>query len=609
MIRYAERGSRGGRNGLSAGAFFVLALLLAALVAFARQWAAPEVIGMSALVLLMVTGTLDFDEAMLGFSHPALITVVAMFVLGSSLVKTGVADRIGSVMGRLAGTTEIGLIVVMMLTVSLMSSFMNNIAATVILLPVAHRLARSAGIASTRVLIPLSFGSLLGGTLTLVGTTPNLIASGVLQEAGFPGFRMFDYLPTGAAILGIGIVFMVLIGRHLLPRRDNDGDLLDKYRLREYLTEVTVRPDSWLIGKSLAEADLSRQIGVRVLGVVRGGHIRLQPPPAYVLAAGDVLLVEASVDDMMVVRQKTGVDIHPEAKLGREDLVSEHVQLIEAVVSPESALRGRTPEEVAFRHRYGLTILALKRHGETASTRLHRTRLRLGDVLLLQGAKERFDALRAQVSPDLMLLDPLPYESPRTNKTWPALGIMAATIGVAAFDLLPVAAVATIGALLMILTGSIRIEEVYEAIEWKVVFLIASLLPLGLAMEKTGLTVQIARWLAVSVGRFGPLPSLAAVFVLTTMLAQVLSNSATTLLLAPLALTMAAGLDAKPQPFVLAVAIGASTAFLTPIGHQANALVYSAGDYKFTDFTRVGLPLVLCIFILVLWIVPKVWPF
>lgn len=594
---------------MTVGAWVVLALLLGAFIAFARQWAAPELIGMTTLTLLIVTGTLELEEALLGFSHPALVTVVAMFVLGSGLVKTGVADQIGALMGRVVGRSEAGLIIVIMLTVGVMSSFMNNIAATVILLPVANELARAAGIAPTRVLIPLSFGSLLGGTLTLVGTTPNLIVSGVLQESGFGGLRMFDFLPTGAAILLIGIVFMVVIGRHLLPRRDNEGDLLDKYRLREYLTEVTLLPESRLVGKSLAEADLSRQIGVRVLGVARDSHVRLSPPPSHKLAAGDVLLVEASVDDMMGVRQKAGIDIHPEVKLGQEDLQSEKVELIEAVVSPQSRLRGRTPEEVAFRHRYGLTILAHKRHGDTVSTRLHHTRLHLGDVLLLQGSKERFDALRAEADPDLMLLDPLPYTNPRKNKALLSLAIMAATIGFAAVDVLPTAAIATIGALLMVMTGAIRIDEVYDAIEWKVVFLIGSLLPLGLAMEQTGLTAHIADLLAGSVGRFGPLPSLAALFLLTTVLAQVLSNSATTLLIAPLAVTMAASLGASPHPFVIAVAIGASTAFLTPIGHQANALVYSAGDYKFTDFTRVGLPLVACIFALVMWLVPKVWPF
>lgn len=591
------------------GAWFMLALLAGALLAFARQWAAPEVVGMGVLSMLVVTGILDIEEAMLGFGHPALVTVVAMFVLGGSLVKTGVADRIGALMGRAVGSSETGVILVLMLTVGIMSSFMNNIAATVILLPVAHSLARDRGIAATRVLIPLSFGSLLGGTLTLVGTTPNLIVSGILQEAGLPGLRMFDFLPTGAAVLGVGIAFMVLAGRHLLPRRQSHDDLVDKYRLQEYLTEVTVRPDSTLVGSSLAKANLSRELGLRVLGVSRQGRVRLAPPPSYTLAAGDVLLVEASVDDMMAVRQKAGVDIHPEVKLGREDLESNEVQLIEAIVAPQSRLRGRTPEEADFRHRYGLTILAMKRHGETATTRLHRARLRLGDVLLLQGPTERFDSLRKEVNPDLMLLDPLPYAARRTSKALPALVIMAGTIAFAALDVLPTAAVATIGALLTVVVGALHTEEVYRTIEWRVVFLIGSLLPLGLAMEKTGLTGQLAMGLAATVGRLGPLPAMAAVFLLTSLLAQVLSNSATTLLVAPLAVTFATGLGVSPHPFVIAVAIGASTAFLTPIGHQANALVYSAGDYEFGDFAKIGAPLLACIFVIVLWLVPKVWPF
>lgn len=587
--------------------WLVLGLLFLALIAFARQWVDPELVSLSILGLLLLTGLVDSEQAVAGFGHPAVVTVVSMFVLGTGLIKTGVAHTLGQAMSRLAGRTETGLIIVTMVTVGLMSAFMNNIAACAILLPVVMNMAREAQVAPTRLLIPLSFGSLLGGLTTLIGTPPNMIVSTALPQHGFEAFRMFDFLPTGLAVLAIGVAFMVLVGRHLLPKREPEEDLFEKYRVREYLTEITILPDSDLVNVPLAESGLGAELGLQVVGIVRNRRTVLSPRPSFVLHAGDVLIVESSVEDLMKVRRTPGLEIHPEAELSAEDLQSPDTLLVEALVAPRSRLAGRTPKQVAFRHRYGVTILAVRRQGRTLRSRLNQIQFRFGDTLLLQGRKERFDEIGK--GSDLIILGALPFEERRGSKAALAVAIMAATVGVSAMGWMPVAGVAPIGALLMVLTGCLRVQEAYDAIEWRIVFLIGGMLPLGTAMETTGTAAFIAERITTGLGAFGPHAVMLGIMVVTAAITQVVSNAATAVLMAPLAISAALNMGIAPHAFAMAVAVGASTAFVTPIGHQSNVLVYGAGDYQFLDFTRVGLPLTVLIAVVMTFLIPLFWPF
>lgn len=587
--------------------WLVLALLLLAVAAFAREWAPPEIIALGVLAVLLVTGLADSDEALAAFGHPAVVTVVAMFVLGAALVRTGVAHALGRFMGRIAGQSEVGLIVITMVTVALLSAFMNNIGATAILLPVAVNMAREANVAPTRLLIPLSFGSLLGGLATLIGTPPNLIVSLALPQHGLDALKMFDFLPTGLSIMAIGILYMIFAGRFLLPQRESADDLFDKYRVRDYLTEISILPESELAGKPLAESGLGSDLGLQVIGIVRRRRTYMSPTPSFVLQPGDVLIVEASVEDLMKVRETQGLEIHPEAELSLDDLEADDTVLVEALVAPRSRLRGRTPKQIAFRHRYGVTILAVRREGRTLRNRINRTRFRFGDTLLLQGRQERFDEL--QDNNDLLLLGALPFEERRSDKAWLSLAIMVATVAAAATGLLPIAAAATVGALAMVLTGCLRLQEAYDAIEWRVVFLIGGMLPLGLAMESTGTAAFMAEKITAGLGGFGPLPVMAGLMLATIAITQAVSNAATAVLMAPLAISAATNLGVSPYAFLMAVAIGSSTAFITPIGHQSNVLVFGAGDYEFTDFTKVGAPLTLIIVLAALLVVPIFWPF
>jgi di/tricarboxylate transporter len=589
----------------------VLGILAAAVVLFVSERLRVDVVAMMVLVALVLTGLVTVEEAFSGFASPAVITVWAVFIVSGGLTRSGVADVIARQVVRLAGRSQLRLTVLIMLAVGVMSAFMNNIGAVAILLPAVMSVARETDIAPSKLLIPLAWASLLGGNMTMIGTPPNILASSILESYGnIEPFRFFDFTPMGMVVLGAGVVYMVLVGRHLLPKRTPGGELADSYPVQEYLTEVRVADSSPLLGQTIREADLENRYGLNVI------HIHLccqegETAPAMTehrLEAGDELHVEAAVDAILASSQTLGLVPVPDRPIQpwEPDPDRAAFELAEVVLSPTSGLRGRTLRQIDFRSRFGLAVLAIRHQGQTLFARLGDVPLGFGDSLLIQGPVEKINLLRRER--DFLLLEMPPVETRRSHKAPVAVAILLGVLVVVTAGLLHVSAAMFIGALLMVLSGTLTMDEAYRSIEWKSVFLIAGMLPLGLAMENTGTARLLADQIVALVGNWGPLAVMMGIFVLTGLLTEVMSNAAATVLAVPIAIDAAMSLGADPHAFVMAIVIAASTSFLMPIGHQVNVLVFGPGGYRFFDYTRVGVWLNLVLFILTALVLPLIWP-
>jgi len=603
----------------------VLAIMAVAVVLFATEWIRVDVTAVLVLLALALTGLVTTEEAFSGFSNPAVVTVVAMFVLGASLNQTGVTQAVGRQIFRVTGGRETYLLLGIMVTVGTMSAFMNNIGACAILFPAVMGISRQAGLPPSKLLIPLSFGSLLGGLVTLIGTPPNLLVSIALEQHGYGGFKVFDFLPTGIPILLLGMAFMAVAGRWLLPVRLSSEAGIGDF-IRTYLTELVVLPDSPLIGRTLEESRLGRDYDIAVLGIIRKypvpagtphegpgeppatRQIRiLSPLPHEALKEGDHLLVEAQVEKIMEMRRTRGVQIKAELKAKTATITSDQIGLLEVVISPQSWIVGRTLKEIDFRDRFQVTALGIYRHGEMLHDKLGRIPIKAGDVLLVQGARESLKRLRDERH--FLVLEEVEVEGMRTDRAALAIGIMAIAIGCASLGLLHIAVAGTVGAVLMVLSRCITMVEAYRAIDWKAVFLIAGMLPLAIAMEKSGTAQWAAEGMVSLLDPYGPLAVLAGFFVCTTVLTQVMSNAAAAVLVAPISIAAAEGMGLSPYPFAMTIAISASTSFITPVAHPSNILVYGPANYRFLDYARVGGPLLVMIFGLTLFLVPMAWPF
>lgn len=583
----------------------VLGLIAVAVVLFATEKLRPDIIALMVLLTLIITGLLSSGDAFAGFASPAVITVWAVFIVSEALFKTGVADFLGEKIIKLAGNSEVRLIVVIMLICGVMSSFMNNIGAAAILLPAVAGASRKSGVPLSRLLIPLSFASLMGGNMTLIGTPPNILAASILSDRGLPSFSFFDFAPTGILVFAAGILYMTLIGRHLLPVR-RTAEEQQTNRLREYVSEIRVLPESILVGKDLEQSRLGADYDLTVIGILREGEGRLTVHRDTRLEANDLLIIEGSAKNIVTACEKLGMELEAKRVMDLDDLEGDDVHMVEAVIAPRSRFAGRSLKEMRFRDKFGFTALAIWRHGDVITRRLSDVRLRFGDALLLQGPRYRLPTL--QESDEFLVLEPLMLEQRRLGKATLALGIMGLVLLLTTAFGFHISTAMVIGAVLTVLTGCLSMDEAYRAIEWRSVFLIAGMLSLGVAMDQTGTARYLANGIVEIVGPLGPLAVLAGLYILASLITEPMSNAAATVLIVPIAIDVALGLGANPQPFVLGTVIGASTSFLTPIGHQANVLVFGPGGYKFTDFTRVGGLLNIVIFVVTMIFLPLIWP-
>jgi di/tricarboxylate transporter len=771
-----------------------LIILAIAVFLFVTERLRVDLIALLVLGALALSGLVSPNEALSGFSNPAVVTVWAVFILSAGLSRTGIAHIIGRQVLRFAGEGETRLIFLIMLTSGIMSGFMNNIGVVALLLPVMMDIARQTKRPPSKLLIPLAFGSLLGGLITLIGTPSNILISTALSENGLSAFEMFDYTPVGLTVMLAGILFMALVGRRLLPERTisqvsprgNQVDLKQMYELQERLFVLHLPQNTSLENKTLIESKLGSALGLNVLGIIRDGQMELAPDPHFRLRAGDQLLVEGradtlselhgrrhiviedeqlTVEDLIdsevdivevklaprssligktliqsdfrrrfggivlavrrdgiplrthidhlplraddtllvqgtkeeiqhlqasadliligkgrkdlyhlserlmvarvpqesslvgkslqssrlaeifgltvlgIIRQGTPIMTPPaEEKLLANDILlvkgtpddlltlrslrdlewdqerlprlteleSEQVGLLEAVLSPHTQLIGQTLRQLHFREKYGLNVLAIWREGKAYRSNLTDMALKFGDALLLHGPWEKLKILASD--PNFLVLAEEIQEAPKLHKAPLAALVFAAVVIPVVFGWLPIHLAAVIGAALMVLTGCLSMEEAYQRIEWKAVFLIAGMLPLGIAMEHTGAAQYLAERMLALVGGYGPLALMASLFIVTNSASQIIPNPAVAVLIAPIALNASRNLGISPYPIMMAMAIAISASVISPISHPSNVLIYGPGGYRFSDFIKVGFPLTIVILAVTLLVVPLFWP-
>lgn len=585
-----------------------LGIIVMALVLFATEKLRVDLIALIVLLLASITGLVRKEEVFSGFANPAVITIWAVYIVSGGLFKTGVADMLGSFILRLSGTSEARLIAVIMLVCGIMSAFMNNVGAVAVLMPAVIGISNKTKIPVSKLLIPLAFSSLLGGKMTLIGTPANILAQGILVERGLPSFGFFDITPMGAIVLLTGIIYMVLIGRHLLPVRVTASDSLVSEQLRAYIGEVQVNPQSSLVGKNLYESKLGEEYDLNVLSVHRDGNLITRLHRDFIIEQNDRLILEGSVQNLITAQDDLNLRIQPDPDIDLVNLDTEDSYIFEATLSPRSKIVGRTLKEVRFRDRFGFTALAIWRHGDVITERLRDIPLHFGDALLLQGPPGRVAALND--GNEFLVLQHVDIEKRgRKNKAPLAAGIMLLVIALAIFADLGIATSMVIGSVLMVLTGCLTMDEAYESIDWRTVFLVGGMLTLGIAMENTGTAQFLADLLLGAIGDWGPLALLAGIYLLSALITQPMSNAAAVVLMVPIAVEIALGINANILTFVMAVVIGAATSFITPVGHKANVLVFGPGGYKFFDYARVGILLTVFLFVVSMIFLPIFWPY
>ncbi len=583
-----------------------LAIIVAALVLFATEKLRVDLVALLVLLAVGLLRLIDPKEVFDGFSNSAVITVWAVYMVSGGLFKTGVADTLGRTIHRLSGDEEPRLIATIMVTCGVISAFMNNVGATAMLMPALIGISRRTKIPVSKLLIPLSFSSLLGGAMTLIGTPANILAMGILAERGLPTIGFFGFTPMGFVLLTTGVLYMALVGRHLLPVREGAEGRQDVYRLREYVTEVRVSTTSPLAGKTLLDSGLGRDYDLTVLGLERDGECLERIGRDTLIQKDDLLTVEGSPDDLMGAREALGIAPEVEQRLDLERLEPGNVQLIEATLAPNTGLVGRTLRGVRFRDRYGFTALAIWRHGEAITQKLRDVPLHFGDALLLQGPRHRVREL--QEGRDFLVLEPLEVEQLRRNKAPIAIAALMLAILLVVFADFNISLAMVIAAVIMVLTGCLSIEEAHESIDWRTVFLVAGMLPLGMAMEATGAAQYLADNMVKALGDYGATALLAGVYLLAALITQAMSNAAAIVLIVPIAVNTALALGANHLTFTMAVVIGAATSFLSPVGHKANVLVFGPGGYRFLDYARVGALLTVALLIVSMIFLPLFWP-
>lgn len=585
----------------------VLVLLVGALALFVTEKIAVEMVAMLVMTVLLVSGVLSIEEGLSGLSNQATVTVAAMFILSAGLYRTGALNFVGEWMSRVGRRNFWLAAILMIVTVGVASAFMNNTATVAIFIPIALAVARDTGHSPSRLLMPLSFAGMFGGICTLIGSSTNILVSTIAEQHGQAPLGMFEFSKVGLILAAVGVVYMLTIGIRLIPDRRDEADLTSSFEMADYLTEIVVLPTSTSVDKAFPDSPLVRDYGVTILEVFRDGNRVPVPSARTIIQANDVLKVRCDLDTIHKLQKDDDIVLRPHLKWQDSDLVSDTAVLVEAIVAPNSLLVGRTIEEIRFRNMFAANVLALRHGEEVVRTPIPKTRLRGGDTLLIEVRRDHIDKLRDLRN--FVIVNEVEQKVFKKRLIIPAVAIIASVVGFAAMGVVPIVVSALAGAVLMVLSGCLTLAEAYNSIEWKVIFLLAGILPLGLALEKTGAAVLLSNLLVNVVGEWGgPIAVLSALYLCTSVMTEVMSNNATAVVLAPIAIVAAEALGSDPRPFLFAVTFAASASFMTPVGYQTNTMVYGPGRYRFADFIRVGLPLNVLFWIFATILIPIFWP-
>lgn len=593
-----------------------LGLLLVALVLFGTEKLPVDVVGIILVIGLVLTNVLTVQEGLAGFGDNVIIIIGGLFILTGGLIKTGLVDLIGRRLYRIAGNNEFVLTALIMFVAAASASVLKNTTTTAMFLPVVIGLSERSKIPPSKLLMPLAFGAILGGSCTLIGTSTNLAVSGAMQRYGMEPYSMFELTAVGFLTFAVGMLYMLFIGRKMLPARGGEDSFTESYHIREYISELLVLPGSHLIGKTLGEANLNMELDLNVLGIIRGKVQKIAPNSRERIELNDLLIVEGRLANILNVKNEAGLEIKPDFKLNDAVLEGGNIELFEVMVMRDSRLAGQTLKSIRFRQAYDLTVLAINRQGATIVEKLSELRLKFGDVLLVQGSREEIEPL--VVEGEMLLLEDVSKEAMRTEKRkWALVSFgLFLVLSLSKFYLpyltfgylseIPLAIAILISVLFLLATNTVRYSEVYSFIDFRLLVLIACMMSFGVAMEKTGTDKYLAALIVQYFEQYGSIAVLAGFFLLTVALTQPMSNQAAALVVLPVAVKTAIALNLNPRTFAVAVTYAASFSFITPL-EPACVLVYTPGRYKFMDFVKIGTILTIVVFIVAILLVPIFW--
>lgn len=594
--------------------WIVLIVAVASVVLFITEKLTVDLIGLMMILSLVLTGVLSPSEGLAGFSDGATLTVAFMFVLSASLLRTGAVSTLGPKLSKYFRDTPTKGMVIFMLMVAVLSAFINNTPVVALLIPVVVQMAHASGQAPSKLLIPLSFASIVGGTTLLIGTSTNFVVSGVMAESGIGPLGMFQQTPLGIIFMLVGVAYMAFWGRHLLPGSRDSGDAEERYTMRGYLTQIELLPGSPSVGDRIMDSHLVKELEMDIIEIRRGGQQFTLPAGDMVLQAGDMLHVRCDIGRIRALKERAHITVQPVLRVANDDMKARGTTLVELVITSSSPLEGKTLGDADLIRTFRAVPLAVRQREEVIHERLYDTVLRSGDVILAEVKThfvQRIKRMEAQHdAPFVILAEQEGVAEFHKKRFAVVVGVLLSVVVSASLELLPVVVAALAGVVVLVLSRTMTMKDVYEAIDWKIFFLMSGALSLGMAMHKSGLADRAAGGLVHVLGEWGgPIAIVSGIYLVTTLLTEVMSNTATAALVTPIAISVAAALGLSPVPFIMAVVFGASASFMTPIGYQTNTMIYGAGGYKARDFLKVGAPLQFIFWVLATILIPMIYPF
>ncbi|SMO36286.1 SLC13 family permease [Gracilimonas mengyeensis] len=593
--------------GVSLEIWFVYGLIVLAVFLFVNKRISFDITSLILLAILVVSGILTPREGLSGFSNPATVTIACMFILSEGLRQTGALDIVGDYFFKLSKLNYRLAMFIIMLVIGVISAFINNTAAVAIFIPVLISLSRDLGESASKLLMPMSFAAMFGGVCTLIGTSTNLLVDSIATDNNLAGFTMFEFAPVGLIFFVVGFIYLFTFGINLIPERRKDESLTDTFEMQSYLTDVILQPHSPFVDTPLKNTKLIQDLDLDIVEVFDEDGESKPDRMNIELEANDILRIRGSVKELNKLLNREDVFIKPSKHWEDRDFEIGNAQLVESVVAPESSIEGKQLKDLQLWQKYEALVLAIRQQGELQKDNLQDIRLQSGTSILLYAKKERVNDIKT--AEEFVLATEIELPEHESSKITVALGIIAGVVGFAALGILPIVATAICGVILMVLTGCLTNEEAYQSINWKVIFLLGGVLPLGIAMQKTGAAQLMVDVVITQFASLGPTAVLSAFFFMSMMLTNLISNQATAALLAPIAIEAASSIDVNAAPLLVAVTMAASLSFMTPIGYQTNTMIFGPGQYKFTDFVKVGTPLNLLFWIIGTFAIPYFWPF